>query len=136
MSITLDQATRIIQACQDKAISMNIHVAIAVVDARGDLVSACRMDGSMWWWIETCRGKALASATYGVPSVELLDRLNRPTTWTMIAIHDGRMTPAQGAVPIIKDGIMIGAVGIGGGTGEQDEEIAISGAKAIQGSSA
>lgn len=131
MSITLDEANRAVEACQVKASSMNIPVAIAVVDARGDLVSACRMDGSMWWWIETCRGKALATATYGVPSGELLDRLNRPTTWTMIAIHDGRMTPSKGAVPIEKDGRLIGAVGIGGGTGEQDEEIALAGAAAV-----
>lgn len=131
VTIKYDEADRILKAAMKKAKDMGIVVAATVVDARGDLVASGRMDGARWWWIETCRGKAFASAAYGVPSGELLERAGSPVTQTMVQIHGGRMTPSKGAVPIKRDNVIIGAVGVGGGTADQDEEVAKAGAAAL-----
>ena len=77
--ITLEDGMNILQAAFDKARSLNLTVAVSVVDARGDLVAAARMDNAIWWWTESSRGKAVATVAYeGVPSGELLERSSRP----------------------------------------------------------
>lgn len=130
-TIEYAEAARILKAAMAKAEVLGITVAVAVVDARGDLVAAGRMDGARWWWIQTCQGKAFAAAAYGLPSGELADRANSPVMQTVVQIHRGLLTPSKGAVPITRGDQIIGAVGVGGGTADQDEEVAREGAAAL-----
>lgn len=131
ITIKYDEANRILKAAMEKASGMKIIVAVAIVDARGDLVAAGRMDGARWWWIQTCQGKAIASVAYGVPSGELAERASNPVMQTLVRISRGLLTPSKGAVPIRRGDQIIGAVGVGGGTGDQDEEVAREGAAAL-----
>ena len=62
MGMTTDIAERTLQAAKAKALEMGERVAIGVVDARGDLWSMVRLDGSGWTTSEVCRGKAAAAA--------------------------------------------------------------------------
>ena len=131
--ITLDDGMRVLEAAFAKARSLDLVVGVSVVDARGDLVASARMDGSLWWWTESSRAKAMATVTYGgVPSGELLARANGPVAQALVHMHQGRMAPQQGAVPIRKGDKLVGAVGTAGGTGEEDEDISAAGASVVQ----
>lgn len=131
MSVTYEEAKRIVDAAFAAATEMRIKVSIAVLDERGDTVIQARMDGSRWWWVDTCRAKAFATTLFGMPSGELTERLSSGVGQAMLNMHGGKIAYAQGAVPIMRDGEQIGAVGIGGGTGQQDEDVAKAGVAAL-----
>ena len=131
MSVTYEEAKRIVDAAFAAATEMRIKVSIAVLDERGDTVIQARMDGSRWWWVDTCRAKAFATTLFGMPSDELTERLSSGVGQAMLNMHGGKIAYAQGAVPIMRDGEQIGAVGIGGGTGQQDEDVAKAGVAAL-----
>ena len=131
MSVTYDEAKRIVDAAFTAAKDMGIKVAIAVLDERGDTVMHTRMDGARWWWLDTCRGKAFAATIFGVPSAELTTRLTNPVGIAMLGMQNGRLVYGQGALPIIRDGQLQGAVGVGGGQSQQDEDAAKAGLAAL-----
>lgn len=124
MSVTYDEAERIVDAAFAAATEMGIKVAIAVLDARGDTVIQARMDGARWWWVDTCRGKAYATTLFGQPSGELTARMTNAVGQALFAMQGGRVVYGQGALPIMRDGQLIGAVGVGSGTSQQDEDVA------------
>ena len=131
MSVTLAEAEQIIQVGKAKAQEMGIRVSIAVLDPRGDLVAQVRMDGARWFTTEVSRGKAFASASFGRPSGELEERADRPVFRSIVLMQGGHLVPSQGAVPIRRGEEVVGAVGVSGGTGQQDEEIAQAGIDAL-----
>ena len=77
------------------------------------------------------RGKAVASAAFGRPSGDLTERADHPTFRGIVAADGGHMILGRGGVPIMRDGQVIGACGVGGGTGEEDEDCARAGVARI-----
>ena len=130
-SITLDEANTVIAAAAAKADEQGTKMGIAVVDAGGRLVAFARMDGAIWASVYGSHGKAIASAAFGRPSGFFQERADWPIFQGIKAAEGDHMILSIGAVPIEKDGEVIGAVGVGGGTGEQDEECAVAGAAAV-----
>jgi glc operon protein GlcG len=90
-----------------------------------------RMDGAIWASAYGSQGKAIASAAFGRPSGQLTERADHPTLRGIVAAEGGHMFLGQGAVPIIRDGVVIGACGVGGGTAEQDEDCARAGVEKL-----
>ena len=131
MSITLTEAEQVLEACKAEAKRMGVGVSATVVDSRGDFKAAFRMDGVGWFTADVCRGKAYASANFGVPTTDLMDRASNPVFQSLVQMHGGRMVLGQGAVPIKKGDQVIGAVGVSGATAQEDEDIALAGARAI-----
>ena len=127
MALTLVEANRIVQAAIDKARELNIKISVAVCDAGGRLLAFNRMDGAIWASVYGCQGKAIASAAFGRPSAALAERAGTPIVQGIAAAEGGHMIPSQGAVPIIKNGVVEGACGVGGGTAKEDEDCAIAG---------
>jgi uncharacterized protein GlcG (DUF336 family) len=128
MALTLAEANRIVEGTLAKAKEIGIKVSVAVCDSGGRLVAFNRMDGAIWGSAYGSIGKAIASAGFGRASGELTERANHPTIQGIMAAEGGHMIPGQGAVPIITDGIIEGACGVGGGTSQQDEDCARAGA--------
>jgi len=131
MSISLNQANRVLRAAIAKATELNIKVTAAVVDAGGRLVSLQRMDGAIWGSVYGSQGKAIASAAFGRKSGDLTARADHPTPRGIAAAEGGHMIMGQGAVPIFRNGVLIGACGVGGGTSQEDEDCAASGAAVL-----
>ena len=127
MALTLDEANSIALRAVKHARSLDILVCVAVCDAGGRLVSFQRMDGAMWAAVYGSQGKAAASAAFGWPSGDLTERADHPTFRGIVAADGGRMILGRGAVPILREGRVVGACGVGGGTGEEDEECAQAG---------
>jgi glc operon protein GlcG len=130
-NVTLDEAVKICNAAISKAKTMGIKVAVAVVDSSTTLVALHKMDGTVIIATEGSRGKAVASVIFGVPSGELEARAERPTIKAIQMQWGGRFIMGQGAVPIIRNGEVIGACGVGGGTSQQDEDCARAGVEAL-----
>jgi uncharacterized protein GlcG (DUF336 family) len=127
MSLTLADANRIVEGAVAKAKELNIKISVAVCDAGGRLMAFNRMDGAIWGSVYGCQGKAVASAAFARPSGELAERADTPIIRGIAAAEGGHMIPSQGALPIIQNGVVEGACGVGGGTAQQDEDCARAG---------
>ena len=127
MALKLDEANRIVAGAIAKAGELNIRISVAVCDAGGRLVAFQRMDNAIWASAYGSQGKAIASAAFGRASGELAERASHPTPAGIAAAEGGHMIMGQGAVPILRNGIIEGACGVGGGTAQQDEDCARAG---------
>ncbi len=127
MSLTLAEANQIVQGALAKAREMNIRISVAVCDAGGRLMAFNRMDNAIWASVYGCQGKAIASVAFGRASGELAERAGSPIVQGIAAAEGGHMIPSQGAVPIVRNGVVVGACGVGGGTAQQDEDCARAG---------
>jgi len=131
MALTLSEANQVVHAAVAKAQEMNIRISVAVCDAGGRLVAFNRMDGAIWASAYGSQGKAVASVAFGRASGELQERAGSPIVQGIAAAEGGHMIVSQGAVPIIRHGIVEGACGVGGGTAQQDEDCARAGVAKI-----
>ena len=124
MALTLEEANRIAGGAIAKAKQLNIKVSAAVCDAGGRLVAFQRMDNAIWASAYGSQGKAVASAAFGRASGELTPR-------GIAAASGGEMIMGQGAVPILRNGVVEGACGVGGGTSQEDEDCARAGVELL-----
>jgi glc operon protein GlcG len=131
MSLTLEEANRIVAGALAKARQLNIRISAAVCDAGGRVVALQRMDGAIWASAYGCQGKAVASAAFGRASGELAARADQPTPRGIAAAEGGHMIMGQGALPIIRGDVVIGACGVGGGTSQEDEDCARAGVELL-----
>ncbi len=120
--LTLSEAQAIVSAAQRDAASKNLRLSIAVVDGRGDLIAATRMPDARPTTMDTAIGKAMGAAIFGRPSAELAERANSPLYQNMNEATGGRLRFFQGAVPIVRDGYTVGAVGASGAAAQADED--------------
>ena len=127
MAISLAEANRMIEGAIAHAAELNIKISVAVCDAGGRPIAMNRMDGAIWASTYGSQGKAVASAAFGRPSGDLQDRADQPTPRGIAAAEGGHMIMGQGAVPIIRNGEIEGACGVGGGSSQQDEDCARAG---------
>jgi len=118
-----------VQAAVGKADQLSVKVSIAVCDAGGNLLAFNRMEGASAVSATVAQGKAAASAGFGRASGSL--QADSPVIQAVIATMGGRMLPAQGAVPVLKDGELVGAIGGSGATAQQDEDCAQAGMAAL-----
>ena len=127
MPLTLEDANRIVAGAIAKAHQLDITISVAVCDAGGRMIAFQRMDKAIWASVYGSQGKAIASAAFGRPSGELTERADHPTPRGIAAAEGGHMIMGQGAVPILRNGMIEGACGVGGGTAQQDEDCARAG---------
>ena len=127
MALTLAEANAVVQGAIDKAREMGIKISVAVCDSGGRLMAFNRMDNAIWGSVYGSQGKAVASVAFARPSGELQERAGSPIIQGIAAAEGGHMIPSQGAVPIIRGGVVDGACGVGGGTAQQDEDCARAG---------
>ena len=126
-SLTLAEAQQIIDGATKKLEEVGVPMCVAVVDPRGDLIAMIRQDGTPWRSTLICQGKAVASAAWLRSSGELTDNAQSPVSRGLMAMLDGRMIPGQGALPVFRNGEIVGAVGASGGASQQDEDVARAG---------
>jgi glc operon protein GlcG len=132
--ISLAAAKKIAKVCRDFAAAKNGNMSLYVLDTFGELVHMERMDGQVFNNIRTALMKAETSLKTRVPtSVYNAQARNNPAGQNRnIAQFD--FFTNSGGIPIVVDGQMIGAIGVGGGAGGGgDENCAIEGLKATFG---
>ena len=132
IELTLEMAETAVRAAQAKAKALRAPMTVTVVDEDGRLVLSARGDGTGFFSTETSRAKAMAAASFRKRTAELADMVAKGGFWSIApTVLQGQILPTLGGAPIAKGGRLIGAIGCGGGTGEQDQECAVAGAAAV-----
>ncbi len=131
-SISLDDARRVIAAGEEKAREIEHPQNIAVVDAGGNLVAHVRMDGAWIGSVDISINKAWTARAFDIETGALAE--NSQSGGQFFGIHasnGGRVMTFAGGIPLERDGQVVGAVGVSGGDGEQDQTVAEAAAAAF-----
>jgi glc operon protein GlcG len=122
-SVTIAAAKKIAAGVIAECQKNSWNVAVAVVDTHGFLVYFERMENTQTASMEIAVGKARTAATYRRTTRVFMEAINKgPATATL-----PNVMASPGGVPIFADGKVIGAVGVSGVTGDQDEQCAKAG---------
>ena len=126
--LTYAAAEIIVKGCMAKATEIGVPQCIAVVDTGGRLLAFARMDGAKFHAQHSATNKAVtAASTRGATG-------SAPQDFgvNLSFASNGMTTNLKGGLPILRNGQLVGAVGIGSGTGEQDVEVAQAGIEALE----
>ena len=129
--ITLADARRIIAAAEKKANEIGQPMNIAVADAGGNLVAHVRMDNAWLGSVDISIKKAWTSRAFDITTKDLGENSQSGDQFFGIhASNNGKVMIFAGGIPLKKDGKVLGAIGVSGGSGEQDHSVAEAGAAA------
>jgi glc operon protein GlcG len=126
--VTIDQAKKIAAGVVAECMSNKWNVAVAIADTHGSLVYFERIENTQTASVDVAILKARAAATYRRPTRAFADAIKKsgPAVMTLPGI-----VASPGGVPIFVEGKVIGAVGVSGVTGDQDEQCAKAGLSAM-----
>lgn len=131
-TITLGEARRVIDAAERRAEEIGQPEDIAVVDAGGNLKAHVRMDGAFVGSITVSINKAYTAVAFQTETANLQEA-TRPEgpIFGLSDAHGGRLVVFPGGIPLVRDGEIVGAIGVSSGSVEQDQEVAQAGAAAL-----
>ena len=131
--VTLNDARSVIAAAEKKAAEIGQPMNIAVVDAGGNLVAHVRMDGAWIGSIDISINKAFTSRAFDITTKDLGTHSQSGGQFFGIHVSNGgRIMIFAGGIPLKRNGQVVGAIGVSGGSGEQDHTVAEAGAKAFK----
>ena len=131
-TITLETARRIISAAEKKARDIGQPMNIAVVDVGGNLVAHVRMDNAWIGSVDIAINKAWTARAFDIPTKQLAELSQSGDQFFGIhASNGGRVMIFAGGIPLKRGEQVVGAVGVSGGMGKQDQEVAEAGAGAF-----
>lgn len=131
--LNLAGAETALDAAKAKAAALGLKSNIAVVDDGGHLLAFARMDDARPASVSTAISKAVSAATFRQETGPLPVK-GEPDVLLSLGLQNasgGKVTPLKGGIPIVIDGQVVGAIGAGGGTGEQDAEVSRAGVQAL-----
>lgn len=130
--VTLERATAVVAAARQKAEEIGVPMNIAVVDAGNNLTAFARMDGAWLGSIDIAQGKAYTARAFDMET-KTLGQASQPgePLFGIHASNGGRIIIFAGGIPLKDGDAVVGAIGVSGGTVEQDQEVAEAGAAAF-----
>ena len=130
--VSLADARRVIAAAEQKAAEIGQPMNIAVADGGGNIVAHVRMDGAWIGSIDISQKKAYTSRAFDIATKDLAEHSQSGGQFFGIhASNDGKIMIFAGGIPLKRDGKVVGAIGVSGGGGAQDHEVAEAGAAAF-----
>src|SRR6266513_3565798 len=130
--VTLNDARRVIAAAEKQAQEIGQPMNIAVVDEGGNLKAHVRMDNAWIGSIDISINKAFTSRAFDIETKELAKHSQSGGQFFGIHVSNhGRIMIFAGGMPLKKDGKVVGAIGVSGGSGDQDHAVAAAGAQAF-----
>lgn len=131
--ITLKEAKHVIEAAESKALEIGQPMNIAVADEGGNLIAHVRMDGAWIGSIDISIKKAYTSRAFNIATKDLATHSQSGGQFFGIhASNDGKIMIFAGGIPLMREGRVIGAIGVSGGTGDQDHAVAEAGAASLK----
>jgi len=130
--LTDDAALTMINAAVARARDIGVPECIVIVDVRGRVIASLRMTGAKFASLETATAKAVSAASNRVASGAIPAQFENLVA---LATH-GQITNLQGGLPIVIDGELCGAIGVGSGSPDQDLEVAHAALAVVEASSA
>jgi cob(I)alamin adenosyltransferase len=130
--ITLEEAQQIVSAAAQKAEEIGQPMNVAVMDGGANLKAFARMEKAWLASIDIAINKAYTSVALEVPTGDLAE-MTQPgqPLYGIDATNNGRIVIFGGGIPLTRDGEVVGAVGVSGGSVDQDEEVAQAGVQAF-----
>ena len=126
--VTLKDAKRIIEAAEKKAAEIGQPMNIAVADGGGNIVAHVRMDKAWLGSIDISQKKAFTSRAFDISTKDLATHSQSGGQFFGIhASNNGKIMIFAGGIPLKKNGEVVGAIGVSGGSGEQDHAVAEAG---------
>jgi len=130
--ITLEDALKIIDAARKKAVALGQPMNIAVADAGGNLIAHVRMDGAWLGSIDISINKAFTARAFNIATKDLATQSQPGKQFYGIHVSNGgRVMIFAGGIPLKRAGTVEGAIGVSGGSGEQDQAVAEAGVAAF-----
>jgi uncharacterized protein GlcG (DUF336 family) len=130
--MTLEDARRVIAAAEKKSKEIGQPMNIAVADEGGNLVSHVRMDGAWLGSIDISIKKAYTSRAFDIATKDLAAHSQSGGQFFGIhASNNGKIMIFAGGIPLNRGGKVVGAIGVSGGSGDQDHAVAEAGAAAF-----
>ena len=130
--VTLADARRVIAAAEKKAAAIGQPMNIAVVDSGANLVAHVRMDRAWIGSIDISINKAFTARAFDISTKDLATHSQSGGQFFGIhASNHGRIMIFAGGIPLRRNSEVVGAIGVSGGSGEQDHAVAEAGAAAF-----
>lgn len=129
-NVTLAQAKAVLAAAEAEAERQNWNMAIAVVDTSGNLVAFIKRDDTQNASVQVAQSKAASAVLYKRPTKAFQDTVAAGGVGLRVLTLDG-VVAAEGGVPLVVDGAIVGAIGVSGATSEQDGVVAAAGVAAL-----
>src|SRR6266545_1049946 len=113
-ALKLERVEQCLQQGKAKALELGVEAAIVIVDEAGHLAGALKMDNALWITPEIAQAKAVTASAFRASTAELEERWKARALFanSIIGLGSGRFLVGKGAVPIIEDDKVIGAVGV------------------------
>jgi len=131
-AVKLKDARRVISAAENKAREIGQPMNIAVADEGGNIVAHIRMNEAWIGSIDVAMKKAYTSRAFDIETSDLAKHAQSGGQFFGIHVsNNGRIMIFAGGIPLRRDGKVMGAIGVSGGSGEQDQAVAEAGAAAF-----
>lgn len=132
--LTLEGAELVLAAAQARAVEIKVPMDIAVVDDGAHLLAFARMDGAKLSSVEIAIRKAQGAAIRRLPTAPARtgEEVNVVLSMGLALATQGRQIPVRGGIPLLVDGVCVGAIGVSNGTEDQDVDVAQAGARALE----
>jgi uncharacterized protein GlcG (DUF336 family) len=131
-NLTLGAGQAILEAARAKATEIGVPMNIAVVDEGGNLVAFARMDDAWLGSIDIAQNKAYTARAFDMPTKDLAPLVQPGAPlYGIEASNHGRLIVFAGGIPLTSGSRVVGAIGVSGGSVDQDQEVAEAGAAAF-----
>ncbi|HET6997625.1 MAG TPA: heme-binding protein [Solirubrobacterales bacterium] len=132
--ISLQEARHVVDAAAEKATAIGVPMNVAVVDAGNNLTAFVRQDGAWLGSIDIAQGKAYTARAFDMPTRDLVPAVQPGGSLYGIEVsNQGHLIVFPGGIPIVAGEEIVGAIGVSGGSVEQDQEVAEAGVAAYGG---
>jgi uncharacterized protein GlcG (DUF336 family) len=130
----LEGAQLVLAAAQARAVEIKVPMDIAVVDDGAHLLAFARMDGAKLSSVEIAIRKAQGAAIRRLPTAPARtgEEVNVVLSMGLALATQGRQIPVRGGLPLLVDGVCVGAIGVSNGTEDQDVDVAQAGVRALE----
>ena len=124
MPVPAEKAIQLVNSAHATAKQLDIAVTAVVVDESGRLVALGRMDRARPITVDIATNRAFTAASFQQPTSELTNAAAQAWFQSLIVSSNGRITAGGGALPIVEGSNIVGAIGVAGGTDDQDQRCA------------
>lgn len=131
--MTLKIAKQLMECVEQQAKNMGLHVVIAICNAHGNPIGVHVMDDALLVSYDVATKKAYTSVAVRTSTMEL-SKVAAPggELYGLDKLDDGRIVIFGGGIPLVKEGVLVGGLGISGGTSLEDHTLAVFGEKIFQ----
>ncbi|UOQ95000.1 heme-binding protein [Halobacillus shinanisalinarum] len=131
--LTLDNAKKLIESSETEARNLGVAMVISILDEGGNLIAVHRMDDAWLASVDIAQNKAWTSVALKMPTSNLADAtVPKAELYGLNTTNNGRIVVFGGGIPLVKEGKVVGAVGVSGSKVEHDVQVAEAAVKAFE----